>query len=149
METPFEHIVAWGRHYEQEELRKQDEKELSELLYEKLAKDYANYIIPELELLTEAKKKALTESLKKFHDFCAGVGMDIRCLPASVGVVASFLHCERTAGATYTAIKKHAEAISYFHELNESWDPCKDELIKAILRSANPRGRLSDNEDQN
>jgi hypothetical protein len=102
-----------------------------------------------MELLSEAKKKSLTESCKKFHDFCAGVEMDIRCLPASVGVVASFLHTEWSAGETYGTIKKHVEAISYFHKLNESWDPTEDELIEAILRAANPKGRLSDNEDQN
>jgi hypothetical protein len=99
------------------------------------------------ELLSEAKKKALTASCKKFHDFCAP--MDVRCLPARAGIVAAFLDNELEAGASYGAIKKHVEAISYFHRLNESFDPTQDELIKAILRAANPKGRLSDNENEN
>jgi hypothetical protein len=152
MLTTDQHIydcIDWGRHYEQEELRKQDERELADLLYEKLAQTYARYVIPELELLTEAKKKALTASCRKFHDFCANAGMDVRCLPARVGIVAAFLHDEIKVGASYSTIKKHVEAVSYFHKLNESYDPTEDELIKAIMRAANPKGRLSDNEDEN
>ena len=147
LDTRFENIIEWGRHYEAEELRRQDEREFSDLLYGKLAKLYAKHLIPELELLSEAAKNSYTERCKLFHDYCAK--MDARCVPASVGIVAAFLDSEIEAGASYSAIKKHVEAISYLHHLNESWDCTQDELIKAILRAANPKGRLSDNEDQN
>jgi hypothetical protein len=152
LDTHFENVIEWGKHYEAEELRKQDEKGLSELLYSVLAKTYARHIVPDLEsiLLSEARKNAYTDSCKKFHQFCENAGMDgIRCLPARVGIVAGFLYEELKAGASYSQIKKHVEAISYFHKLNESYDPTEDELIKAIMRAANPKGRLSDNENEN
>jgi hypothetical protein len=133
-ENHLYNCIEWGKHYEAEEIRKQDEREHSDALYEKLSRLYADYLAPnELELLTEAKKSALTESLKKFRDYCTKV--DMRCLPASVGIIAAFLDSEIGEGAGHTTIKRHVEAISEFHRLNAAFDPTDDELIKAILRS--------------
>jgi hypothetical protein len=107
------------------------ESEFSDQLCEKLSWLYAKYLKPDLELLTEAT----TASCKKFRDFCET--MDVRCLPASVGVVALFLDNEIEAGASAAQIQTHVKAISFLHKLNEAFDPTADPLVKAIVRSAN------------
>jgi hypothetical protein len=138
--TPLEHHIEWGKYYEQEEQRKMAEREFSDQLYERLAKLYEPYLAPDQELLlTEARKKALTESLKRFRDYC--IKMDARCLPASAGIIAAFLDTEIQEGAGHATIARHVEAISEFHKLNESWNPCDDELVKAIMRSTKGRSK--------
>jgi hypothetical protein len=149
LDTRFENIIEWGKHYEAEELRKRDESDVNERAYRTLARIYSEFMAFEPPLSEDAKEGYLS-SCKAFANYCATLvpDMDIRCLPPRPGIVAAFLHeLKRDNGATHAELQQHADALSYLARLNETANPCDDPLVKAILKSADPKGRLT--EDQN
>jgi hypothetical protein len=144
-DTPFEHIVAWGRHYQEETLQAQDEREISDYAYRRLSEMYAPHV--DLRMMGEDQKQGYLASCKLFSDYCATLipDMAIRCLPPRPGIVAAFLHESKLDGATHSELKRHAEAIRYLANLNETADPTDDPLVQAILKSADPKGPLERN----
>jgi len=145
-DAPLEHIIEWGLHHEHETLRKQDEGDIAEYAYRRLAEMYSDFVTVE-QPLSERAKDSYLASCKQFAEYCAELvpGADIRCLPPRPGIVAAFLHELKRDGATHNELTQHAKALSYLARLNETADPTDDPLIKAILRAADPKGRLNEN----
>ena len=116
-----------ARHAKAEQ-REWDQVETDAIMRDMLEEGYADHMPPRP---PEETIRKYMDAIKRYHAFC--VEADLGNSPLKAGPVAAYLHHLKLNGVT--ALKLHADAISYVSKLNEVFDPTTSSLVQAVLRS--------------
>jgi hypothetical protein len=114
-----------------EKAGRQFDAECDRMVCEVLERKYVAFL--ESNDIAASTAERYTKAFVAFQDWCRGEGLPSCALPASVAVVASYLHTQREAGASAWRVRFLAAAIGWAHKLEGQLDPTKHELVQAII----------------
>jgi hypothetical protein len=137
---PLEHFVAWGRHYYDTELAKQDQADTEKRLLKALDDRFGPYAEVPPRLPSE-KAKRFSEIIKEYRACQTRFELTAEPTVASAGVYLS----EKSEEVDSDELAEHIAAISYLCGLLRTYDVTRDPVIGGILRAS--RGKLPKSTD--
>jgi hypothetical protein len=143
-DAELDRVIALGQNAEARKVQAEWDKDMSDVLTETLGHRYEDTIsqLYEEEMAAIGTKSAksrecYTGRVKSYVKWCAEIDPPTTALPASAGLTASYLHhLLADKNASYSVMKQTAQALSWWHDLNDAPDPCRNILVRAIIRSA-------------